>query len=232
MFLFNYNDPSNKPLYRGQKAIQILLVLIALACVPCMLIVKTLVLRRQHLWRKNLGTENFAGIRVGNGPTEDEAEIIQHDQLSQQYDDEPEAREEEEFIFADVAVHQAIHTIEYCLGCISNTASYLRLWALSLAHAQLSEVLWSMVMHIGLSTRSLAGFILLAIVFYFFAVLTVGHSSHYGRPVSLLTCTATALGGVPKQVLLGPGLQVPPLHLRQHPGWKVRGLRSADCFIY
>ncbi|XP_062263885.1 V-type proton ATPase 116 kDa subunit a isoform X3 [Platichthys flesus] len=167
MFLFNYNDPSNKPLYSGQAVVQSLLLVTALACVPCMLIVKTLILRRQYLWRKNLGTQNFGGIRVGNGPTEDEAEIIQHDQLSQNSEEEPE------FNFADVAVHQAIHTIEYCLGCISNTASYLRLWALSLAHAQLSEVLWTMVMHIGLSSNNAAGFILLAIVFFFFAVLTV-----------------------------------------------------------
>ncbi|XP_040047616.1 V-type proton ATPase 116 kDa subunit a isoform X1 [Gasterosteus aculeatus] len=182
MFLFNYNDPSNKPLYTGQMVIQSLLVIIALACVPCMLIVKTLVLRRQHLWRKNLGRENFGGIRVGNGPTEDEAQIIQHDQLSQHSEEEPErcllspavkACEEEEFNFGDVAVHQAIHTIEYCLGCISNTASYLRLWALSLAHAQLSEVLWTMVMHIGLSTSGFAGFLVVTIVFFFFAILTV-----------------------------------------------------------
>uniref|UniRef100_A0A7N6ASN1 V-type proton ATPase subunit a n=1 Tax=Anabas testudineus TaxID=64144 RepID=A0A7N6ASN1_ANATE len=152
MCLFNYNDPTNKPLYRGQMGIQVLLVLIALACVPCMLIVKTMVLRRQHLWKKHLV--------CGSEPTYNLMCVLTTSTFHQ-------------FNFGDVAVNQAIHTIEYCLGCISNTASYLRLWALSLAHAQLSEVLWSMVMHLGLSSRSGGGFFGLSIIFSAFATLTV-----------------------------------------------------------
>ncbi|XP_075027797.1 V-type proton ATPase 116 kDa subunit a 1 isoform X6 [Calonectris borealis] len=149
------------------QGLQCFLVVVALLCVPWMLVAKPLVLRHQYLRRKHLGTHNFGGIRVGNGPTEEDAEIIQHDQLS------THSEEGEEFDFGDTVVYQAIHTIEYCLGCISNTASYLRLWALSLAHAQLSEVLWTMVIHIGLSVRSLGGGFGLFFIFAAFATLTV-----------------------------------------------------------
>ncbi|XP_051850368.1 V-type proton ATPase 116 kDa subunit a 1 isoform X6 [Antechinus flavipes] len=173
MFLFSYSDSSNKMIYSGQQGIQCFLVVIAMLCVPWMLLFKPLILRHQYLRRKHLGTHNFGGIRVGNGPTEEDAEIIQHDQLSTHSEDADEPSEDEVFDFGDTMVHQAIHTIEYCLGCISNTASYLRLWALSLAHAQLSEVLWTMVIHIGLKVESLAGGLGLFFVFAGFATLTV-----------------------------------------------------------
>lgn len=167
MFLFSYPESGDAMLYSGQKGIQCFLIVVAMLCVPWMLLFKPLILRHQYLRKKHLGTLNFGGIRVGNGPTEEDAEIIQHDQLSTHSEDA------DEFDFADTMVHQAIHTIEYCLGCISNTASYLRLWALSLAHAQLSEVLWTMVIHIGLNVRSLAGGFLLFFIFIAFATLTV-----------------------------------------------------------
>ena len=74
----------------------------------------------------------------------------------------------------DIWVHQVIETIEFVLGMVSNTASYLRLWALSLAHAQLAKVFWEKAMVPGLTAGSPVSFIFVVVGYAAWSCITLG----------------------------------------------------------
>ena len=73
----------------------------------------------------------------------------------------------------DLMIHQTIETIEFVLGFVSNTASYLRLWALSLAHAELAEVFWSKTMGMVINGTGAMNFLLVFCAFAVWMVITV-----------------------------------------------------------
>ncbi|XP_042042171.1 V-type proton ATPase subunit a1-like [Salvia splendens] len=132
MFLSPFEDLGENKLFWGQGVLQVILLLVAVIAVPWMLFPKPFILKRLH-------TERFQGRAYGILGTSD-----------MYSDDEPDSARhphgEEEFNFSEVFVHQMIHSIEFVLGAVSNTASYLRLWALSLAHSELSTVFYEKVL--------------------------------------------------------------------------------------
>lgn len=136
----------------SQGGFQNFLVLIAFVAVPWMLIPKPYYIKKRHEEKEKRAafghTEDEEGHGGGHG----------HGHGGH-------------FDFGEIVVHQMIHTIEFVLGAISNTASYLRLWALSLAHAQLSAVFYEKVLMMGVSTGSP---IALTIAFFVWAMATMG----------------------------------------------------------
>nr|UQS87550.1 ATPase H+ transporting V0 subunit a2b [Rhamdia quelen] len=171
--MFIMQESKEEPLYTGQKGLQVFLLLVALLSVPVLLFGKPLYLYWLHKGRNHL--RMYRGYERVRRSSDEEISLMRAHDLEEgsSLDSHSSDSQSDEFDFADVFLHQSIHTIEFCLGCISNTASYLRLWALSLAHAQLSEVLWAMVMRVGLRVDNLVGVLFLVPVFGFFAVLTI-----------------------------------------------------------
>ena len=85
-------------------------------------------------------------------------------------------QENQEPLMSDFVVASIIETIEFALGAISNTASYLRLWALSLAHSQLSKVFfeYSIGMFSRFIDQPVVDGMLLASIFVIYGGVTFG----------------------------------------------------------
>ncbi|CAB4256850.1 similar to Saccharomyces cerevisiae YMR054W STV1 Subunit a of the vacuolar-ATPase V0 domain, one of two isoforms (Stv1p and Vph1p) [Maudiozyma barnettii] len=177
----------DEQLYKGQAFLQQVLLLAALVCVPWLLLYKPLTLRRLNKSAKMRGYEGIQDQETSRELMETEQQLHNPDnndmvvtdfdlERDNGGDDSNQHGPNAEFNFGDIMIHQVIHTIEFCLNCISHTASYLRLWALSLAHAQLSSVLWDMTIQNSFSSENSGSPLAVFKVFFLFAmwfVLTV-----------------------------------------------------------
>ncbi|KAM5237711.1 V-type proton ATPase 116 kDa subunit a 2 [Ctenodactylus gundi] len=173
MFLFPTSEASG--LYPGQVYVQRLLLALTALSVPVLFLGKPLFLWWLHSGHSCFGVSR-SGYTLVRRDSEEEVSLLGGQDVEEGRSPADDGCRDpgcSEFSFGEVLMTQAIHSIEYCLGCISNTASYLRLWALSLAHAQLSDVLWAMLMRVGLRVDATFGVLLLLPVTALFAVLTI-----------------------------------------------------------
>ncbi|CAA3004268.1 Vacuolar proton ATPase a3 [Olea europaea subsp. europaea] len=145
---------NHKVLFPGQKTTQLVLLLLALVSVPWMLLPKPFLLKLQHN-EIELSKNRFLG----------------NCKLLCLIESNHDSQGHEEFEFSEVFVHQLIHTIEFVLGTVSNTASYLRLWALCLAHSELSSVFYEKVLLLAWGYKNV---IILIVGIIIFICATVG----------------------------------------------------------
>ncbi|GBE82774.1 V-type proton ATPase subunit a [Sparassis crispa] len=163
-------DPRTQ-LYRGQSTVQVILLMLAGICVPWLLIGKPYL---QYKEMKKTQGQGYIGLGTDDMPRQATDTALEGEEEGNgRAIAESMEMEHEQHDFGEVIIHQVIHTIEFCLGCVSHTASYLRLWALSLAHAQLSEVLWTMTLGGVLGMSGILGYIAIAIMGSVWLTLTI-----------------------------------------------------------
>ncbi|KAL1190258.1 V-type proton ATPase subunit a3 [Cardamine amara subsp. amara] len=154
MFLSPTDELGENQVFPHQKTVQLVLLFLALVSVPCMLLPKPFILKKQHEARHQ--GQSYTPL----DETDESLQVETHGS----------SHGHGEFEFSEIFVHQLIHTIEFVLGAVSNTASYLRLWALSLAHSELSSVFYEKVLLLAWGYNNVLILIVGIIVFVFATV--------------------------------------------------------------
>ncbi|SPP87999.1 V-type proton ATPase 116 kDa subunit a [Drosophila guanche] len=152
-----------------QREIEMIFFVVAILCIPWILIGKPLYIK----WhRRNMPAQPVVEVDEVVEKIEVTGKEVIITEVAEAHESGGHSEEDDEPM-SEIWIHQAIHTIEYILSTISHTASYLRLWALSLAHAQLSEVLWTMVLSMGLQMEGYTGAIGLFFIFAVWEFFTI-----------------------------------------------------------
>jgi V-type H+-transporting ATPase subunit a len=163
------HQPDDMPFYDGSVQTANTLMLFTVLAVPIMLLPKPFILLAMHNAKKS---DSDAGALV-NVEDSDEEEATPAAAASAGHGGD-HGGHGEEFEFGEVFIHQIIETIEYVLGTVSHTASYLRIWALSLAHQQLSLVFFQKTLSMGLNMNYPANGFALYFLFGAWFGVTVG----------------------------------------------------------
>eukprot|EP00698_Gefionella_okellyi_P006161 TRINITY_DN15599_c0_g1_i1.p1 TRINITY_DN15599_c0_g1~~TRINITY_DN15599_c0_g1_i1.p1 ORF type:complete len:847 (-),score=193.78 TRINITY_DN15599_c0_g1_i1:23-2563(-) len=149
MFLSPGMVPDKDLFFAAQPKVQVVLLLVAVLSLPVLLLPKPLLLLREHKMKQKYDNlDEGSGDEAHGLPLEsqDNTPEIAAAAAAAAPQDSGDHGHGGEFNFSEVMVHQIIHTIEFALGTVSNTASYLRLWALSLAHSELANVFWQKIL--------------------------------------------------------------------------------------